>query len=74
MVPGVSEEVVPRRTATVAAWLKDLRSLVLLATEPGGSPHGVMRYYKLATSSKTIYLSLLQLEDGRVGDFDFSRD
>ena len=74
MAPGLSDEAVPRRTATVAGWLKDLDSIALLATEPVGVSHNVASYYKLTTSSKTIYISLLMLEDGRVGDFDFTRD
>jgi len=74
MVPGVSDEAVPRRTATVAGWLKDLKSLTLLASESAGPARSLMSYYKLTTGSKTIYLSLLMLEGGRVGDFDFTRD
>ena len=32
-----------------------------------------MSYYKLTTSKKTIYVTLTMLQDGRVGDFDFTR-
>ena len=58
----------------VAGWLKDLNSLTLLAADSASPSGSVMSYYKLTTSSKTVYISLLVLKDGRVGDFDFSRD
>jgi hypothetical protein len=74
IVPGLSDEVVPRRTAAVAGWLKDLKSLTLLAAEPASPAGSVMSYYKLMTGSKTIYLTMLLLADGRVGNFDFTRD
>ena len=74
MAPGLSDEAVPRRTATVTGWLKDLSSLTLLATEPAGSARsGIRAYFKL-TTNKAIYISVLVLPDGRIGDFDFTRD
>ena len=75
MAPGVSDEAVPRRTATVASWLKDLKSFSPLGVEEtaGGSGRHVM-YYKLTTGAKTIYTTFVVLPDGRVGDFDYTRD
>jgi hypothetical protein len=75
MAPGVSDEVVPRRTATVAAWIKDLKSFSLLAVEePAGSAGPHVMYYKLTTGVKTIYMTFVVLPDGRVADFDFTRN
>jgi aminopeptidase N len=75
MAPGVSDEAVPRRTATVAAWIKDLKSFSLLAVEePAGSAGLHVMYYKLTTGVKTIYTTFVVLPDGRVADFDFTRD
>jgi hypothetical protein len=75
MAPGVSDEAVPRRTATVAGWMKDLKSFSLLAAdEPAGSAGRRVWYYKLTTGVKTIYTTFVVLPDGRVADFDFTRD
>jgi hypothetical protein len=75
MSPGVSDGAVPRRTATVAGWLKDLKSISLLAVEaPAGAARQRTMYYKLTTSAKTIYTTFVVLPDGRVGDFDYTRD
>jgi hypothetical protein len=75
MAPGVSDETVPRRTATVAAWTKDLKSFPFLAVEePAGSSARHVMYYKLTTGVKTIYTTFVVLPDGRVADFDFTRD
>jgi len=42
MLPGLSDEVVPRRTATVAGWLQNLKSFSpLAAQESGARRHGV---------------------------------
>jgi aminopeptidase N len=75
IVPGLSDEVIPRRTPAVAAWLKDMDSFTLLATEtPSGSSGPRILYYKLTAAAKTIYTTFVVLPDGRVGDFDFTRD
>jgi hypothetical protein len=75
MAPGLSDEVIPRRTATVAAWLKDMDSFSPLVTEePSGASGRRVMYYKLTTGGKTIYTTFVVLSDGRVGDFDFTRD
>ena len=75
MAPGLSDELVPRRTATVAGWLKDLKSFSLLAAEePAGSSGRRVWYYKLATGDKTIYTTFVVLPNGRVADLDFTRE
>jgi len=75
MLPGLSDEVVPRRTATVAGWLKALKSFSPLPAEDPAGPSGRrVLCYKLTTDSKTIYTTFIVMPDGRVGDFDFTRD
>jgi aminopeptidase N len=74
LTPGLSDEAIPRRTATVAGWLKDLKSFSPLAEEGGDSSKQRVMYYKLTSGSKTIYITFVVLSDGRLGDFDFTRD
>jgi len=75
MASGLSDEVVPRRTATVAGWLKDLKSFSLLAAEePAGSSGRRVWYYKLVTGDKTIYTTFVALPNGRVAELDFTRE
>ena len=75
MSPGLVDEAVPRRSATVAAWIKDLKSFSLLAVEEPAGPSGRhVIYCKLATGAKIIYTTFVVLPDGRVADFDFTRD
>jgi aminopeptidase N len=75
MLPGLADELIPRRTATVAGWLKGLESFFILATlEPAGPSGRRAMLYKLTTGAKTIYLTFVLSPDGRVGDFDFTRD
>jgi aminopeptidase N len=61
MAPGLSDEVIPRRRATVAAWLKDMESFLPLATEPSGTSGRRLMYYKLTTGAKTIYTTFVVL-------------
>jgi hypothetical protein len=39
-----------------------------------GSPGMRVMFYKLTTGPRTIYTTFVMLPDGRVGDFDFTRD
>ena len=75
ILPGLADELIPRRTATVAGWLKGLTSFSLLATlEPAGPAARRTMLYKVITGAKTIYVTFVVSPDGRVGDFDFTRD
>ncbi len=75
MLPGVADEVIPRRTPTVAGWLKGLKSFSILATlEPASPSARRTMLYKVITGAKTIYVTFVVSPDGRVGDFGFTRD
>jgi len=74
MTPGVSDEAIPRRTATVSGWLKELKSFSPMAEEATDSSRRRAMYYKLMTGAQTIYTTFVVLPDGRVGYFDFTRD
>jgi aminopeptidase N len=75
MAPGLSDDVVPRRASTVAAWLKDLDAFSWLATKKRSGSSGTrVLYYKLISGGKTFYTTFGVLPDGRVAEFDFTRD
>jgi hypothetical protein len=75
ILPGVADELIPRRTATVAGWLKGLKLFSILATlESAGPSARRTMVYKLVTGAKTIYVTFVVSPDGRVGDVDFTRD
>jgi hypothetical protein len=46
----------------------------LAVEETAGSAGPHVMYYKLTTGVKTIYTTFVVLPDGRVADFDFTRD
>jgi aminopeptidase N len=80
IVPGFRRQI-PRGQATIARWLKDLKSLTFLAQEDvsgkGEEANGArvsrLRHYKLITGQDTLYLTFHLTADGKVAEMDVER-
>ena len=64
----------PPESRTPLEWRQAFPTKQSQDARPAGSSGRHMMYYRLTTGAKIIYTTFVVLPDGRVADFDFTRD